>query len=94
MMWAKAQKQCEYLERHEKQETYKQRRMIEQAALNQRFFENSKKREEPVLGVDISAPLLPEGMFMAHDETSLLEKGTSSGPVPILIPTPIGFRNK
>ena len=75
MMWAKAQKQCEYLERHEKQETYKQRRMIEQAALNQRFFENSKKREEPVLGVDISAPLLPEGMFMAHDETSLLEKG-------------------
>ncbi|MGB1597835.1 MAG: hypothetical protein ACPIOQ_34085, partial [Promethearchaeia archaeon] len=74
MMWAKAQKQCEYLERHERQETYKQR-MIEQAALNQRFFENSKKREEPVLGVDISAPLLPEGMFMAHDETSLLEKG-------------------
>jgi hypothetical protein len=73
-MWAKALKASEYLERLEKQETYKQRRQAEQAALNQRFFEPSRKREEPVLGVDISLPLLPEGMFSSRDESSLLEK--------------------
>lgn len=72
--WAKALKQCEYLERLEKTETFKQRRMAEQAALNQRFFESSRKKEEPVLGVDVNAPLLPEGMFSASGDASLLEK--------------------
>ena len=72
--WAKALKQSEYLERLEKTETFKQRRMAEQAALNQRFFVTSRKKEEPVLGVDVSAPLLPEGMFSALDDVSVLEK--------------------
>jgi hypothetical protein len=72
--WAKALKQSEYLERLEKTETFKQRRMAEQAALNQRFFVTSRKKEEPVLGVDVNAPLLPEGMFSALDDVSVLEK--------------------
>lgn len=72
--WTKALKQAEYLERVEKQETYKQRRMAEQAALNERFFETKKKREEPVLGVDVNAPLLPDGWFSDDDEDPLMEK--------------------
>jgi len=72
--WAKALKESVYNERAEKAETFKQRRQAEQAALNQRFFETSRKKEEPVLGVDVSAPMLPEDMFPSDDEQSILDK--------------------
>ncbi len=67
------------------QETYKQRRSAEQAALNQRFFETRHKKEEPILGVDINAPLLHESMFACAEELSVLERCKPRPRIQILI---------